>query len=354
MISNEFKDLVKGVKDSKWKTVWDVPYNVLIDKITGEPKQNPKNIITYNLITLVSKLPESELKALSPRYKSDSLQSNMQQFVKSTLGGEEYWGILTTLSGLFTDYRSKMKTILAKKDREVKKLAVANEKNKLILSLSRSDIKNSMDMIKKSMEPYIKSSENSIKETITKKETEFLKEWKEIEKSMEKDGVELVNPSKSIEGKIMYSGVRYDGPAKSVKEYIRYNFRNFFVKWFDNKGYGLSTSAKYIANGQASGLINSLQKQFRESQEFKVEVLFHRLIKTNPTLKGYTLTSPYNGNEFMMEARNDKGEKVIITTNTILAGGYNIQRLHSRWLVQLRNSVTGKQEKFTIDDKTKA
>jgi hypothetical protein len=353
MISKEFKNFAAGVKKLN---IVELPYNILVDKSTGEPKPSAKNLKAFELVSLISKLPQSELSTLKMgrMKRGDTNFIEAGSYLKSVAGNNFDSFYLRDVLDLYIDYTKKVEAFQAKKDREAKKLAVAKEKDKLILSLSRSDIKNSMDMIKKSMEPYIKRSENSIKETITKKETEFLKEWKEIEKSMEKDGVELVNPSKSIEGKIMYSGVRYTGPAKTLKEYIRYNFRGFFVKWFDNKGYGLTTSAKYISNGQASELITTLQKQFRQSQEFKVEVLFHRLIKTNPTLKGYVLSSPYNGNEFMMEATNDRGEKVIITTNTILAGGYNIQRLHSRWLVQLRNSVTGKQEKFTIDDKTKA
>lgn len=352
MISTEFKNLVKGVKDSKWKTVWDVPYNVLIDKATGEPKQTPKNLITHNLITLVSKLPESELKALSPRYKSDSLQSNMEQFVKSTLGGEEYWGILTSLFELFTDYRSKMKTVLAKKERDAKKAEVERKKQKLILSLNRKDIAQSISKIQKSMEPYIKGHEKSIESTFKSKEKELLSDWSSVQKSMKDDDVVIIRPSKNPTSTIQYSPIQYNGPSKTVKDYILSKHRSFATKWFNTKLYSLNTTATYIFDGKVGDLISQFQKAFRQGEELKVEVLFHRLIKINPTLRDYTLTSPYNGSEFTLSATNDKGVNYTINTNTITAGGYNIQRLHTRWLVTVRNSQTGKIEKFTIDDKT--
>jgi hypothetical protein len=355
MISKEFKELVKKIKELGW-TIWDVPYNILIDKETLKPKPSTKNLKTFELINLISKLPTNEKEVVGSRRRREksSIDSQLLNYVQSELGSNSNLGIIENLYSLYIDYTSKLKTLQAKKDRESLKLAKELEKEKLIMSLDRRDIANTISGIIKSMNPYIKRQEDSIKTTFKLKEKELLDEWSDIEESMKNDDVKIIRPSKSIESVIMWSPIKYNGTAKNVKDYIRSKHYSFFNKWFDRKGYSLNTSAKYILGGKINDLISQFQKAFRQNEELKVEVLFHRLIKINPTLRDYTLTSPYNGTEFTLTATNDKGVNYTINTNTITAGGYNIQRLHTRWLVTVRNSQTGKIEKFTIDDKTKS
>jgi hypothetical protein len=350
MISKEFKDLVKGVK--KLGRGYDVPYNILFDKVTGELKQTPKNIQAFELVKLYDKIDDTEKKALQMGWRGDSkIKHALDAYLKAEFGQDT--SIFTfSLPDLSSDYRRKMKTILAKKERDTKKAEVEREKQKLILSLNRKDIAQSISKIQKSMEPYIKGHEKSIESTFKSKEKELLSDWTSIQKSMEDNGVVIIRPSKNPVSTIQYSPIQYNGPSKTVKDYILDNHYSFANKWFNTKLYSLNTTATYIFDGKVGDLISQFQKAFRQGEEFKVEVLFHRLIKINPTLRDYTLTSPYNGSEFTLSATNDKGVNYTINTNTITAGGYNIQRLHTRWLVTVRNSQTGKIEKFTIDDKT--
>jgi hypothetical protein len=350
MVSKEFKELVNAIKKTGWTSSWDIPYNLLIDKTTGEPKQSPKNLVLYDVIVAVSKLPEAELKAISSRVNNE-LSDTLDNFLVSQL--PKLPNILSNLHGLYKDYQKKVVTIVAKRERDAKKTEIQREKEKLILSLNRKDIADSINKIKKSMEPYIVKGEKSIETTFRTKEKELVSAWKVVKADLDSNNVEYIRPTDSAVSTIHYTRIRGLTGINSVKEFILKKHRTFANTWFDNKLYQLNTAATYILGGQVGDLINQFKKRFRDGEDFKVELLFHRLIKLNPTLRDYTLAIPYNGREFRLTATDDRRVKYTIDTNTITAGGYNIQRLHTRWLVQLRNSDTGKIEKFTIDDKSK-
>lgn len=351
MISKEFKDFTDLVKKLN---ISELPYNILVDKNTGEPKPSAKNLQAFKLVEALLKLNDSEFTTLfRDRFKWEGGGKPHVEYFQKVGGGKFNGYYLREIIALAYDYRKKVEAIEAKKEREAKKARIETEKQKLLLTLNRKDIADSINKIKKSMSPYITKAEASIKETFKRKEKEFFDEWEVIKNEMKKDGVEIIRPSSSIETTISFSTAIVDGKKMLVKDYIRRKHYSFIHKWMDSKGYKLNTSATYFSNGNTDKLISQTQTQFRDSQEIKVEVLFHRLLKTNPTLRNYNLSSPYNGTEFTLSSNNDKGEEIRIQTNTIQAGGYNIQRLHTRWLVDIRNTVTGKGEKFTIDDKTK-
>lgn len=354
MVSRQYKELVKAIKKTGW-TVWDVPMYITVDKNTLEPKPTAKNMTAYELAQMVGKLPDKELDVFhfKNRRKESPLKTAMLNYAESQLQKERH--IVRNIADLYRDYNSKVKNLEAKKARAEKKREKEMAKQKLIQSLDRKDIAKTISNIRKSMEPYIRKQEKNIQTTFKNKEKELMTEWRGIYKDLQQNGFakdRAYSGKRSPESILMFGKLKTDDGVIKVKEFVRINYRSFMRNWFDRKEYALKPSAKYILNGQTEHLVEQVQKQFRQNEELKVEILFYRLMRNNPTLRNYELTVPYNGNEFTLSAENENREEIIIQTNTIQAGGYNIQRLHTRWLVDIRNTVTGKKEKFTIDDKT--
>lgn len=79
------------------------------------------------------------------------------------------------------------------------------------------------------------------------------------------------------------------------------------------------------------------QESYREKEYFKIDKLVFKLKKRFPDLQNFVMTnfgSSLDGIEFVISADSPEG-KVVIDTSTIYAGGYNIQRLHLRWLMHV-------------------
>lgn len=84
--------------------------------------------------------------------------------------------------------------------------------------------------------------------------------------------------------------------------------------------------------------ILTAQNEYQAREHEKIEALFGRLRMKYPDLVDFKLEKPkrgVNGIEYFMTAYDKKGVIYNISTETIYAGGYNIQRLHLRWLMSV-------------------
>jgi len=101
-------------------------------------------------------------------------------------------------------------------------------------------------------------------------------------------------------------------------------------------------------------IITVYQDAYQMKEYEKVNSLFYRLRTKYPTLIDFKLEHPSrgrNGVEFIMTAYDSKGIEFKIYTETIIAGGYNIQRAHFRWLMQVYCG-TDKVAVFSSEDKS--
>lgn len=93
--------------------------------------------------------------------------------------------------------------------------------------------------------------------------------------------------------------------------------------------------------GPTKEIIKKQQQAYREKEYFKVITLLYRLETKYPgleNLKMINFSTGVSGIEFTLTANIDDIFYTIVT-NTIYAGGYNIQRLHLRWLMHITNTA---------------
>lgn len=171
--------------------------------------------------------------------------------------------------------------------------------------------------IKKMIDPIIVEQQEKIKKNI-------VNSWKRINKEYEEIGEDGM---KEKYGRKVY---RRDGTIAYVS---MSDFLHSFIGTLWKK------PEKYLHYE-----IESQQKSYKDKEYAKVNKLISNLAQRYPDIDNIKLVDTnrsVNGIEFTMTAT--MGDKnLVIETSTIYAGGYNIQRLHLRWLMHVIDTGTGK------------
>lgn len=354
MFEKEIKNVAKAIKSTGFKTSFDIPHYIYFDKTTGKPKQSPKNLKAMEIVNAVLKLPENYVYALEYDGKYPQEYKEIKSVMDATL--PHATNMLYSIGRLIGEYQRKKRVIEKKLEKQRAKEEKQKAKDKEAQSLNRADIKKAMKEIRRSMKPFIKEQKARIDKTVSLKEKEFKKEWKAILNQLKKDGfrTEKIGDEANMASFLVYGrlvGVdepEYSNGKTMFRKWLSDYDYSLQMQWYNKKGYELKPTISYIATGKSKELATKMKDVFQKGEDHKLEVLFYRLMKSNPDLKNYALESPYEGGEFTLSAENGEGEAVMIQTNLITAGGYNIQRLHTRWLISVRNTVTGKKEEFSI------
>jgi hypothetical protein len=103
-----------------------------------------------------------------------------------------------------------------------------------------------------------------------------------------------------------------------------------------------------LSDARLPEFILKAQKAYRTKEYSKVDGLVYKLKTKYPNLSNFVMTNyrkGVDGIEFTLTADSPEG-KVSILTQTIYAGGYNIQRLHLRWLMHVSDAL-GHKVKIT-------
>jgi hypothetical protein len=198
-----------------------------------------------------------------------------------------------------------------------KRQAKVDQKNVAQTSPNSAMINKMLETI----EPVIKEGEVKLAEQMRKQKIHIDKEYKTLSSAEfdQKYGKKIMSSYK--QGEFYYE---------------MYNFYN-------------SLLGKLLTSKDITPLIEKAQKAYRDGEVSKVHRLWYNLGKKYPTLNNFVLINApviYGDIEFVMTAFDDAGETYTITTNTIVAGGYNIQVAHYRWLMHVKSSK-GKVMKIT-------
>jgi hypothetical protein len=196
-------------------------------------------------------------------------------------------------------------------------------------------------------------------------------DMKQISQATDQYGDLIKQIKEKIEDFLVEQEQKIDADIKKSWEYIRNEYKSMsreeFAKKFGEKkvmrAIGNAPAKEYytLSMFEASRLgillrtsverlpefIAKAQKAYREKEYGKIDKLIYKLKARYPSLANFVMTNfrkGVDGIEFTLTADNPDG-KVSIFTQTIYAGGYNIQRLHLRWLMNV-NDAQGKKIKI--------
>jgi len=196
-------------------------------------------------------------------------------------------------------------------------------------------------------------------------------DMKQISQATDQYGDLIKQIKEKIEDFLIEQEQKIDADIKKSWEYIRNEYKTLsredFAKKFGEKkvmrAIGNAPAKEYytLSMFEATRLgillrtsierlpefIAKAQKAYREKEYGKIDKLIYKLKARYPSLANFIMTNfrkGVDGIEFTLTADNPDG-KVSIFTQTIYAGGYNIQRLHLRWLMNV-SDAQGKKIKI--------
>jgi len=187
---------------------------------------------------------------------------------------------------------------------------------------------------------------------------------KNISQSADQYGELIKQIKEKIEDFLVEQEAKIDIDIKKTRDYIQNDYRTLgredFAKKHGEKKYfkamGGQPAKEYyslakfeysrlgvllrLRDEQLPEFIAKAQKAYREKEYDKINKLIYKLKAYYPSLSNFIMTNfrkGVDGIEFTLSADNPDG-KVNIFTQTIYAGGYNIQKLHLRWLMHVNDS----------------
>lgn len=167
-----------------------------------------------------------------------------------------------------------------------------------------------IDLIKEKIEPYIKEQEQYIEEQV-KKDREFIKSrYSELG---EEEFTKVYGYSYVCAGKWCYTLHKFENT------YLGKLFR--------------------LWEGDLLKFIEKEKQNYRKKEHSKIEHLIWKLEQKFSdliNLKFLDFKISITGIELRMSAINNN-EKIFIETDTIKAGGHNVQRRHLRWLMKIKD-----------------
>ena len=224
------------------------------------------------------------------------------------ISGMSYTSQRTGRVTKFADYVKKIKSLAGEETAKTDVKAISTGKDQYAILIAAIKVK---------IEDFLKEQEVRIDKVIKEDRQRIQDQYKTL-------------PREEFQKKYGDKKFLNMGANQPAKEY-------YSMIMFQNSRLGVLLR---LSDANLPLFIEKAQKMYRDKEYGKIDKLIYKLKTRYPNLSNFVMTNyrrGVNGIEFTLTADNPDGQ-VSIFTQTIYAGGYNIQRLHLRWLMHVSDS----------------